>query len=220
MDADDIAEPGRLAAELRWLGDHRLDVCGGQVVRFGERPGSVWYPQSHQAIAHELLFRSALSNPALLARAEVLKAVRFNEFECAEEYDLMTRLVGAWRLGNCPDVVLRLRGHPAQTTRRLSKRKRESRQRQLFNYFFRCFPHASLADFRCLFALRIETPFAEAADLERAGDWLVRLSRLPEPRLRQRMARRWAWACDAYAGLAGDVATLRGDYADRILAAP
>ncbi len=44
MDADDIAEPDRLAVTLDWLIAHRLDACGGQLVRFGERPGPVWYP--------------------------------------------------------------------------------------------------------------------------------------------------------------------------------
>ena len=59
-------------------------------------------------------------------------------------------------------------------------------------------------------------PHASEAELERAGRWLVRLSRSPEARLRERMARRWREACD----LVDASATLRADYESRILAAP
>ena len=133
----------------------------------------------------------------------------------------MIRLVGEWRLGNCPDIVLRLRGHPGQTTRRLHEHKWNSRHRLLFGYFFRSFPEASLADFRRLFlGWAQKLPFSNAADLRCAGDWLVRLSRLPEIKLRERMARRWNRACELYAGPAGDADALRCAYAEAILAAP
>jgi glycosyltransferase involved in cell wall biosynthesis len=216
MDADDIAEPHRLAATLGWLTAHRLDACGGQLVRFGERPGPVWYPESHEGIAHELFFRSSLTDSTLLARADVMRALRFDERECAEEYDFLTRLAPRYRVGNCPASVVRLRGHPGQTTRRLHARKLQSHWRRRFAYFFASFPEARLADFRCIHAAARAWPLPDAADLARLGGWLTRLSRLPETRVRERMARRWAETCrrsDAPASLAGD-------YARCILATP
>ncbi len=216
MDADDIAEPDRLAATLDWLQAHRLDACGGQLVRFGERPGPVWYPESHEGISHELFFRSSLTDSTLLARADVMRAVRFDERECAEEYDFLTRLVPRYRVGNCPASVLRLRCHPGQTTRRLHAKKLQSHWRRRFAYFFATFPDACLADFRCIHAAARDWPLPDAADLERLGGWLTRLSRLPETRVRERMARRWTEAC----ARSSAPLTLLRDYERRILAQP
>jgi glycosyltransferase involved in cell wall biosynthesis len=216
MDADDIASPERLEVELAWLTEHGLDACGGQLQRFGDRPGPVWYPESHEGVAHELIFRASLTNPTMLARADVMKAVRYNETECAEEYDFLTRLAPSFRTGNCPAMVLRLRCHPGQTTRRLSTKKLASQWRRRFAYFFQLFPEADLADFRCVHAAGWDLPLGSPGELERLGGWLVRLSRLPEVRLRQRMARRWTETCERSAA----VADLRADFEARILAAP
>jgi glycosyltransferase involved in cell wall biosynthesis len=216
MDADDIAPPTRLADQLATLRAQGLDVCGGQVERFGDGEGVVWYPEGHEAIANELVFRSGFPNATMLARAEVLKAARFSETEAYEEYELQTRLVAQARLGNAREVVLQVRVHPGQTTRVLRRRKSQSHWRSRFRYFFARFPDASLDDFRCVNAIPRQTPHASCAELERAGGWLVRLSRLPDERLRGRMAQRWREACDrAHAS-----AVVRGAYEARILAAP
>jgi hypothetical protein len=216
MDADDIAAPDRLAVTLAWLTQRGLDACGGQLVRFGIDPGPVWYPESHAGVAHELLFRSALTLSTLLARADILRTLRFDERECAEEYDLLTRLAPRCRIGNCPATVVQLRCHPAQTTRRLNSKKLKSQWRRRFAYFFETFPDAELADFRCIHAAAWDAPLPGADDLERLGGWLVRLSRLPETKLRERMARRWTQTCER----SGAAAVLRADYERRILDAP
>jgi glycosyltransferase involved in cell wall biosynthesis len=216
MDCDDIAAPDRLAATLAWLEAHGLDACGGQLERFGERPGPVWYPESHDGVAHELIFRASLTNPTMLATAQCLKQVRYDEAECAEEYDFLTRLVPRHRVGNCPKAVLRMRMHPGQTTRRLQAKKLKSQWRRRFAYFFQMFPGAEVADFNCLHAAGWDRPLGDIADLERLGGWLERLSRLPETKLRERMARRWTETCDRSAA----PASLRADYERRILAAP
>lgn len=216
MDADDIAPETRLTDQLATLREGNLDVCGGQVERFGERDGEVWFPCAHDALANELVFRAAFPLPTLLARAEVMKRARFSETEAYEEYALQTRLVAEARLGNAPEVVLRIRFHPGQTTRVLHPVKAKSHLRSRFRYFFGRFPDATLDDFRCVDALPRGARLATHPDLERAASWLVRLSRLPDARLRQRMARRWTEACD----LADAPAALRADYESRILAAP
>ena len=216
LDADDIAAPDRLAVQLDWLRRQGLDACGGQLTRFGIRPGPVWYPESHAGVAYELMFRSALTLSTLLARGDVLKMLRFDERECAEEYDLLTRLAPRYSVGNCPATVVRLRCHPGQTTRRLSPRKLSSHWRRRFAYFFGAFPEAELADFQCIHAVAREGPLAAREDLERLGGWLVRFSRLPETKLRERMARRWAETCER----SGAPPPLRADVERRILAAP
>ena len=215
MDADDIAPETRLDDQLAAMRERGLDVCGGQVERFGDGEGEVWFPHGHDALANELVFRAAFPLPTLLARAEVLRRARFSETEAYEEYALQTRLVADARLGNAPEVVLRIRFHPGQTTRVLHPAKAKSHWRSRFRYFFRRFPDASLDDFRCVNALPWGTRL-NPADLQRAASWLVRLSCLPDARLRQRMARRWTEACDR----ADAPAALRGDYERRILAPP
>ena len=216
MDADDIAEPDRLAVTLASLLEGGLDACGGQLMRFGEQPGPVWYPQSHAGVAHELFFRSPLTNSTLLARADVMKELRFDERECAEEYDFLTRLAPRYRVGNSPASVLRLRCHPGQTTRRLLARKLNSQWRRRFAYFFETFADATAADFACVYAASRNWALPRQEQLERLGGWLVRLSRLPETKVRERMARRWTETCDRSAA----PGSMRADYERRILAAP
>jgi glycosyltransferase involved in cell wall biosynthesis len=216
MDADDVAAPERLAATFDWLRRHRLDACGGQLVRFGERPGPIWYPQGHAGVAHELIFRASLTNPTMLARADVMRALRYDEHACAEEYNFLTRLAPRYRTGNCPATVLRLRGHPGQTTRRLHPLKMRSQWRARFAYFFEMFPDADVADFKCVHAAAWNMSLPGRDELERLGGWLARLSRLPETRVRERMARRWTETCDR----SDAPASLRGDFQRRILAAP
>jgi len=220
MDADDVAAPDRLAVQLAWLRDRKLDICGGQTRRFGEQDGEIWYPRDQPAIAYELVFRSGLANATMLARGDVLRTARFSETEAYEEYELQTRLISRVRIGNCPDVVLGLRVHPGQTTRVLGARKQQSRQRLRFGHFFGLFPEARLEDFRCVNAVARGAPLGEKYELRLAADWLVRLSRLPDEKLRGRMARRWTDVCERYAGPPGDVAVLGAEVAARILAAP
>lgn len=220
MDADDVATPDRLAVQLAWLTEHSLDICGGQTRRFGEQDGEIWYPETEAAIAHELVFRSGLANATMLARGDVMRRARFSETEAYEEYELQTRLVSQLRIGNCPQVVLGLRVHPGQTTRVLGAAKQESRQRLRFGHFFRQFPQARLEEFRLVNAVARGAPLGAAGDLKDAGDWLVRLSRLPDEKLRHRMSRRWTDVCERYAGPPSDVVALGEGYAARILAAP
>jgi glycosyltransferase involved in cell wall biosynthesis len=220
MDADDISTPDRLEVQLGWINDRGLDVCGGQTRRFGEMEGEIWYPETQAAMAFELVFRSGLANGAMLARADVLKAARFSETEAYEEYELQTRLISKARLGNGSEVVLGLRTHPGQTTRVLGLRKAESRMRLRFQHFFRLFPGARLRDFRLLNSVARATPLADCGDLEAAGDWLVRLSRPPEEKLRRRMARRWTDACARYRAAGRDPGAQEAHYRQLILAPP
>jgi glycosyltransferase involved in cell wall biosynthesis len=219
MDADDVALATRLETQLATLRERNLDVCGGLIERFGDQSGVVWVPEGRDAIAAELVFRACFTLPTMLARADVLKRARFSETEAYEEYELQTRLAPQARLGNCPEVVLRVRFHARQTTRTLRHRKSQSHWRSRFRYFFACFPGASLADFQSVNAIPRGHAFADRDDLERAGRWLLRLSRLPDPRLRARMAQRWDDACDRFfdAGRGDD---LRDSVQRQILAPP
>jgi glycosyltransferase involved in cell wall biosynthesis len=220
MDADDIAVRDRLALQLELMRERQLDVCGGRAVMFGDREGEIWYPESQAGIRHELVFRSGLPNATMLARATVIKGSPYDETAPFEEYELQTRLILTEHIENSPEILLRLRVHPNQTTRVLLNLKLLSRWRSPFRYFFQLFPDARLADFRIVTAVADRLPLDSIDKLEIAGSWLVRLSRLPEIQLRQRMARRWARACDLATVSDARLEPLRANIAAQITAAP
>ena len=72
MDADDVAVPERLEVQLQWMRRTGVEICGGWIQQFGDRQGLVWFPETHEAIARELLFRCALMHPTVLTHAEIL----------------------------------------------------------------------------------------------------------------------------------------------------
>jgi glycosyltransferase involved in cell wall biosynthesis len=220
MDADDIAVPDRLALQLELMNRRQLDVCGGRAVMFGDREGEIWYPESQAGIRHELVFRSGLPNATMLARAAVTKGSAYDETAAFEEYELQTRLILTARIENSPEILLRLRVHPNQTTRILLNLKLRSRWRSRFRYFFQLFPDAGLTDFRVVNAVADRLPLDSIEQLEIAGSWLMRLSRLPEIELRQRMARRWARACDLATVADARLEPLRVEIAAQITAPP
>jgi glycosyltransferase involved in cell wall biosynthesis len=220
MDADDIAVPDRLALQLELMRQRQLGVCGGRAVMFGDREGEIWYPESEMAIRHELVFRSGLPNATMRARATVIKGSPNDETAPFEEYELQTRLILTERIENSPEILLRLRVHPNQTTRILLNLKLRSRWRSRFRYFFQLFPDAGLTDFRVVNAVADRLPLDSIEQLEIAGSWLMRLSRLPEIELRQRMARRWARACDLATVADARLEPLRVEIAAQITAPP
>jgi glycosyltransferase involved in cell wall biosynthesis len=220
MDGDDISVPDRLALQLDLMHRRQLDVCGGRAVMFDGQDGEIWYPESQPAIRHELVFRSGLPNATMLARAAVIREALYDESAPFEEYELQTRLILTARVENSPETLLRLRVHPRQTTRVLLDLKLRSRWRTRFRYFFQLFPDAGLADFRIVNAVADRLPLDTIEQLETAGAWLVRLSRLPEIGLRQRMARRWARTCDRTPVNGARAEALRADIAAQISAAP
>jgi hypothetical protein len=99
------------------------------------------------------------------------------------------------RFGNAAQTLVRYRIHAAQGSqvRRAAMLADWSRFR--FRYFFERFPEAGLEDFRAVSLVAVRSPIGSAETLERAGAWLAHLAAPPDPRLKARMARRWADAC-------------------------
>ena len=126
LDADDIALPGRLAAQVEALdAEPDLAVVGG-------RAQLVTGEQSAEGMRHyvdwvnrledphpQLLVESPLFHPATTLRAEAIANVGgYREGDFPEDYDLWLRLVSAgWRLSNLPQEVVRIRDRPDRLTR-------------------------------------------------------------------------------------------------------
>ncbi|HEY8469708.1 MAG TPA: glycosyltransferase [Longimicrobiales bacterium] len=129
MDADDIAEPDRLARQVALL-DARPDVvaCGTRVryfprgaVRDGARRYEQWLNAltEPEELARDIFVECPIAHPTLVVRRAALEAVGgYRDPGWPEDYDLVLRLWAAGgRLANVPAVLLRWRERPDRTSR-------------------------------------------------------------------------------------------------------
>lgn len=115
MDADDIAEPTRLAEQMAFHATHpEVDVFGSQLTIIdagGKVVGERRYPQSHQEILNHFRRYNALPHPAVMFRRELIRQAGGYQFTFPlEDYDLWSRLaLGGVRFANHPEPLLRYR---------------------------------------------------------------------------------------------------------------
>jgi len=126
LDADDVALPGRIAAQREALKDPRLAAVGGRA-RMIRDDGTV--PTGMQAYVDwvnglgdlhaALLVESPLFHPAVTLRASAVGAVGgWRDGDFPEDYDLWLRLAGAgWGLANVKREVVTLRDRDDRLTR-------------------------------------------------------------------------------------------------------
>ncbi len=118
MDADDIALPNRLDAQVRFLVEHQKVVCiGGGVILIDEHDKELHHPPPVLGNAHvqrsALEGRMPICHPAAMFRASAIKAVGGYRPEAypSEDLDLWLRLGEVGELDNVPEAVLRYRVH-------------------------------------------------------------------------------------------------------------
>jgi glycosyltransferase involved in cell wall biosynthesis len=125
MDADDIAEPTRLALQMAALKDRpEVGVCGSWIRTFGNSDGGVLrLPISNDAIRARLVFGSALAHPAVMMKREVLN-LDDGPYKALsppvelEDYSLWLSLADRTCFFNIPKPLLRYRQHSGQVTMR------------------------------------------------------------------------------------------------------
>jgi glycosyltransferase involved in cell wall biosynthesis len=201
LDADDICLPRRLERQLDYLDGSGLDGCGALAEAFGEEARTYWFPESHEGIERELIFRVGILHPTLLARAELMRRVPYRREASFEDYEWTVRATGEGaRFGNVQEVLLRHRVHPGQANRRWRSLFLQDLRRYRFRHIMRLFPETRPAAYQSL-AWLSEGADMNEEELEAAGRWLVRLADFPDPGLREKMALRWRGACER-AGLA------------------
>lgn len=204
MDADDVSLPERFAVQLDWMRRTGVEMCGANVMRFGDTRRLLWFPETHESIGRELLFRVALLLPTVLTHTEILRTHRYDESTAVEGYELFTRLISVCRMGNVPAVLLKHRCHPSQA--HIVEATRFIRDMRGFRgpLFRTLFPAASRADADAIDRVADGRPFEDLAELNRAGVWLARLAQSPDPLLRWRMLLRWHQSCRRSAHLGPD----------------
>jgi glycosyltransferase involved in cell wall biosynthesis len=124
MDADDISRPDRFAKQLAYL-QHNVDVAAvsSAIDVIDESDGYLRtdvFPSLPEAVASELMFRSCVCHPAVMARTEVLRALGGYRaiVQYAEDYDLWLRIAERASIANLPDVLLAYREHPIRISTR------------------------------------------------------------------------------------------------------
>jgi len=205
MDADDLALPERLAVQLDWMSRTGVEVCGSQAELFGDRVESWWFPEKHDDIRQELLFRAAMLFSTIVTKASALKTYPFDPAVIWDDYELETRLAMRYRLGNHPATLLRYRQYPLQSHRTQARACARDYRRYRFRLFYEMFPGTPLPDYIGFARLAARQPLVDLVELDRAGYWLATLSDTDDARLRRLMAERWRKACDRSAGLGAAV---------------
>jgi glycosyltransferase involved in cell wall biosynthesis len=113
QDADDFSYPERLAVQLEFMREHRLALCGtwGYMVhRDGTRS------EFRQAVSHAVIKRSIMASNMFIHTTVMFEKAaydavggydprRFKGRLCAEDYDLLLRLVQRYRAGNVPRIL-------------------------------------------------------------------------------------------------------------------
>jgi GT2 family glycosyltransferase len=117
MDADDIARPDRFAKQVAHLRQHpeiaaisgAMDVIDAS----GAYLRTAVFPTGPEAVASELLHRSCVCHPAVMARTDALRSIGGyrSVAQHAEDYDLWLRLAEVGRIANLPDVLVSYRQH-------------------------------------------------------------------------------------------------------------
>jgi glycosyltransferase involved in cell wall biosynthesis len=218
MDADDIALPERLAATLCHLESAGLDACGGQIEVIGGSARPYWFPAARDAIIAEAVFRIPMMQATKIARADLMRAIPYQSPAIFEDYGwIVDALASGAKLGNAPQTVLHRRLWDGQNTEKRARDTVRDLRRFRFKHVMAHFAPVSARDFAILDRLANETPLADAGDLDRAGEWLVRLAATDDPKLTERLVWRWTEACNRAATLPTPV--VREQIIDRIMAA-
>lgn len=120
LDADDVALPGRIAAQRAAMGEGVVAV-GGRARTDAEGEGMRRYVAWVNGLAdlhRELLVEAPLFHPAVLLRASAVEAVGgYRDGDFPEDYDLWLRLAEVGRLVAVDREVVALRDRPDRLTR-------------------------------------------------------------------------------------------------------
>jgi len=119
MDADDLSLPGRLEAQLGFLGSRpEVGMAGTQFAYFGARGHSVLsrrVPRDHQTIYQDLL-RGQMSfvHASLMCRSSILKGIGGYRIQGAgEDWDMFLRMGETTQLANIDECLYFWRIHLA-----------------------------------------------------------------------------------------------------------
>jgi hypothetical protein len=155
----------------------------------------MWFPENHEDVCNEMLFRCALLQPTVMMRAEIAKRYPYNEGLFFEDYELWTRLAPVYRLGNVPQILLKYRTHPQQRHIQKSKDVQLELRHYSRKYFRKLFPDATIEEECVVATIACNDPIDSVDELKLVGKLLARFAEVNDSCLRDRMKQRWWSAC-------------------------
>jgi glycosyltransferase involved in cell wall biosynthesis len=128
LDADDECLPGRLAAQVAFLDQHReVAVVGSQIEvvdASSQRLGFRGYPCQHERIVRAMRRYNPIAHPAVVFRRRAVLATggyRLTRHAACDDYELWSRLCCAGaRFANLPEALVRYRLHDGAMKARLA----------------------------------------------------------------------------------------------------
>lgn len=116
MDADDVAQPDRLAKQVAFLdANPHVGLVGGQILRMGARgagmPSNL--PTGHAEIVDDLLTnRHGMCNATTMFRRKLFDELGgYWEHDLSEDWDLFLRMAEVSELANLDELLLAVRFH-------------------------------------------------------------------------------------------------------------
>lgn len=145
MDADDIAARDRFSKQLSFLDCNPNCVAVGSWVTFVDEDGASLFqwqpPLYHESIDKECLagHGGMIIHPAMMMRRVAFDQVGGyrNEFEYAEDFDLILRLAEIGKLANIADVLLQYRQSPKSVCGRFSEKQQSLIRKAIGEAFVR-----------------------------------------------------------------------------------
>ena len=127
MDADDIAYPGRVEKQLRFLEERgEVDLVGSQMLIFGEDGtalGKRALPCDHESIVANPALAFGLGHPTWLGRASWFRRYRYRPQAVRyEDVELLYRSYRQSRFANLPEILHGYREPPGGLRKRLVTR--------------------------------------------------------------------------------------------------
>jgi glycosyltransferase involved in cell wall biosynthesis len=120
MDADDLSRPNRLEMQLAFLAaTPACVVLGTGVTLFGLETGTVRLPRTPKRLRLAMQLFNGFTHSSLVMRARAVREVGMyrREYEFAEDYDLLSRLVFFGEGHNLPEPLVMRRTHAGQISR-------------------------------------------------------------------------------------------------------
>lgn len=126
LDADDIAMPGRLMAQVAFLDGQQVDICGSNYLSFYEATGKIKTSNQRHSdadIRALLTIFSPLCNPSVMGKSEVFRRFPYQlGIDYAEDYSLWVKMaLAGYRFANLKEALITYRVHPKQTSQKQNK---------------------------------------------------------------------------------------------------
>lgn len=222
MDADDVALPKRLSTQLAYLDAHpETVICGTGLETIdaaGQSMRSTYRVRDDFCTRWLLRFFPVIPHPTFLFRREPMAGTPIfydREFETAEDYDFMCRIVAHGQAVCLPDILLKYRVHPKSVTNSKFRHQNQVAKRVAEAYQAAVLPPHLFDDLAPLRRLFFDLPPDGTAELPGAIEGSLRglsYDRAATPDRSRWLERQWAqhltWCCSR--GKVGKTALMKG----------